>query len=96
MGERLSHTEMCRLFNAPEFQPAPDWKPYAVTRTRIEVWLEGREHTLKWGGAHECSRCGFGISIQPPGDSCPRCGAGSILPRVFNWSESPESDSFHD
>jgi len=69
-----THSEVCTLFDIPETKPAPEWKPYAIRKTKIEMFVNGKRFFV-FGGAYECSSCGFGIDIQPPGNSCPRCEA---------------------
>lgn len=74
----LDHKTACEFFRVPEYQPRPDWKPFAVQKTIIDVYAQtapgATERVILFGGGFCCGRCGYGIDIRPDGDSCPKCG----------------------
>lgn len=78
----LDHKQACEFFGVPDRQPAPQWKPYAVQCTSIEVLVQrGRymERIILFGGGMRCGQCDYGIDITPDGEVCPKCGfAGPV------------------
>lgn len=76
------HERLCKVLGIEVSSPRPDWLPYAVQLTRIEVYVSGSRRMV-YGGAMVCGRCEFGVSMKPgPGSShpepealvaCPKC-----------------------
>ncbi|MGN6206029.1 MAG: hypothetical protein ACTHNC_14070 [Humibacter sp.] len=101
MAERASrfhtHQDACEFFGVPRYSPRPDYLPYAVQATVIEVYVNGARKVV-WGGGMRCGQCNYGVDVKPgePGvigphgqttDAdrlrCPKCGYdGSAAPRL--------------
>ncbi|MDD2444116.1 MAG: hypothetical protein PHS52_06425 [Desulfotomaculaceae bacterium] len=69
----IDHKVVCRLLNIPENIPVPGYKPYAVKKTKITVFVEG-EAKFSYGGNIVCGKCGHEFDTKPEGDYCPNCG----------------------
>lgn len=79
-----SHKDLCDALGiSPRNRPRPDWLPYAVQSTRVEILVNGIR-TQVWGGGMRCGGCGFGLDIRPGPNTqhpepeallaCPKCG----------------------
>jgi hypothetical protein len=90
----ITHDEIVAFLGIPKSKPAPDWLPYAVRATRVEVLVDG-ERLAVWGAGMRCGQCGFGVDMLPgPGSGtqhpepsallrCPKCEyAGPPAPRT--------------
>lgn len=85
----MTHAEICDVLGVEHSAPAPDWLPYAVRMTKVEIAVNGRR-TKVYGGAMRCGGCGFGVDIRPgPGTQhpepealtrCPKCGYAGPRP----------------
>jgi hypothetical protein len=81
-----THKQMCEMLGAREHAPSPEWLPYTVRKTKLEVYVDGdRRHVF--GGSHVCGTCGFGVDMIPDEHTtpkarsdggCPKCGALSV------------------
>lgn len=88
-GPTPEHAEICDVLGVEHSAPAPDWLPYAVRMTKVEIAVNGRR-TKVYGGAMCCGGCGFGVDIRPgPGTQhpepealtrCPKCGYAGPRP----------------
>jgi hypothetical protein len=76
----FTHEEMCEMFGLPRTVPAPHWTPYAVRNTVIEV-LSDSKCIAVFGGAMECGKCGFGLSMPPDEHTTPKANADGSCPK---------------
>lgn len=69
--EYRSHKDICEYLRIPRQQVTK--YPWIVRATVIHIFVEG-DRKFCFGGATECSKCGYGVDGLGDKSKCPKCG----------------------